>query len=125
MAAEKVFETKIKTWLKSEGIYPLGTSKSQMQVEPCGYYEKRWGGGTFTKAGLPDLHIVVCGRSIDVEVKAPNGKPSELQLFTINQINECGGKAILLYPKDFAILKKLIKEEKEKWLPCMRLTRRF
>lgn len=120
MAAEKLFENKIKRFLKDEGIYPLGTPKSKMIKEPCGYWEKRWGGGNFTKAGLPDLHIVVCGRSIDVEVKAPTGKPSELQLFTINQINESKGKAILLYPNDFEIFKKIIKEEKEKWLHYMK-----
>lgn len=125
MAQEKLFENKIKRFLNSEGIYPLGTARNKMTVEPCGYYEKRWGGGQFTKAGLPDLHIVIYGKSIDIEVKASNGKPSELQLFTINQINECGGKAMIAYPKDFEIIKNLIKEEKEKWLTCMKSTKKF
>ena len=76
MAAEKLFENKIKRFLNSEGIYPLGTSKNKMMVKPCGYYEKRWGGGQFTKAGLPDLHIVVYGKSIDIEVKASKDRKS-------------------------------------------------
>lgn len=108
--SEKLFENKIKKYLQTKGIYPLGTAREKMSVKPTGYYEKRWAGGTFTKSGLPDLHIVVNGYSIDVEVKAPTGKPSELQLFMIKQINDSGGKAILVYPKDFEIFKKLIEK---------------
>lgn len=111
--SEKLFENRVKKWLESEGIYPLGTPQQKMTAKPCGYWEKRWGGGTFTKAGLPDLHIVVCGKSIDVELKGPKGKPSDLQMFTINQINRSGGLAILLYPKDFDKLKAIIKEVKK------------
>lgn len=110
MAQEKNFENRVKRWLESEGIYPLGTPKQKMMAKPIGYYEKRWGGGNFTKSGLPDMHIVVNGKSIDIELKAPNGRPSELQLFTIDQINESGGKAFIAYPKDFENLKKIIKE---------------
>lgn len=96
MAAEKLFENKLKRWLETLGIYPLGTPKQKMNAEPIGYYEKRWGGG-YTKSGLPDLHIVVNGKSVDVEIKAPNGRPSELQLFTIRQINDSLGLAFVLY----------------------------
>lgn len=108
MPAEKLFENKIKRYLVSKGIYPLGTPKDKMPLKPTGYYEKRWGGGNYTKSGLPDLHIVVNGRSIDAELKAPTGKASELQLFMINQINNSGGLAMLVYPKDFEKFKKTI-----------------
>lgn len=110
MAGEKAFENKIKKYLTSKGIYPLGTPQDKMSVEPTGYFEKRWGGGTYTKSGLPDLHIVVNGYNIDVEVKAPTGKPSELQLFMIDQINHSGSIALLLYPKDFEKFKKIIEK---------------
>lgn len=70
--------------------------------------EKRFGGGKFSKNGLPDMHIVVNGRSVECELKGPNGKPSELQKFMINQINESGGIGMILYPKDFDNFKKLI-----------------
>ena len=110
MGVEKLFENKIKRYLVSKGIYPLGTPKDKMPLKPTGYYEKRWGGGTYTKSGLPDLHIVVNGYNIDVEIKSPNGKPSELQLFMIDQINDCGSTAILLYPKDFEKFKKIIEK---------------
>ena len=110
MGVEKLFENKIKRYLVSKGIYPLGTPNDKMPLKPTGYYEKRWGGGTYTKSGLPDLHIVVNGYNIDAELKAPNGKPSELQLFMIDQINNSGGLALLVYPKDFENFKKIIEK---------------
>ena len=42
-----------------------------------------------------------------VEVKAENGKPSELQIYHIEQINIAGGYADILYPKDFENFKKV------------------
>jgi hypothetical protein len=108
MAAEKLFENKIKRHLESVGVYALGTPRNKMLVDPVGYYEKRWGGGFFTKSGLPDLHICIHGRSIELEIKAEKGKPSELQKFVMKQINDAGGNAILVYPSDFRKLKDLI-----------------
>ncbi len=108
MAAEKNFENKIKTWLEEQGIYPFGTEKQKMIAEPVGYYEKRWGGSKYTKSGLPDMHVVVKGYSLEVELKAPNGKPSVLQLHNLKQIDDSGGKAILLYPNYELVFKNLI-----------------
>ena len=79
-----------------------------MPVPPQGYWEKRFGGGKFSKNGLPDMHICVRGRSIECELKAPNGTPSPLQLFMISQINESGGIGLVVYPKDFDELKKIV-----------------
>lgn len=108
MAQEKSFEEKLKKWLESVGIYPLGTPQQDMVTPPCGYWEKRWGGGKFVKAGLPDMHIVVNGISLDVELKAPNGRPSALQKQKINQIDDSGCICFVLYPKDFEKFQKLI-----------------
>ena len=108
MAAEKNFEEKLKKWLESEGIYPLGTPKQDITTTPCGYWEKRWGGGKFTKAGMPDMHIVVNGISLEVELKAPNGRPSELQIQKLNQIDDAGCIALVLFPKDFEKFKALV-----------------
>lgn len=108
MTSEKSFENKVKKFLNDNGIYALGTARDKMKVPPCGYWEKRWGGGTFTKSGMPDMHITVCGKSLEVELKAPNGKPSELQIQKIDQINESGGIGLVLYPKDFEDFKNLI-----------------
>lgn len=112
MAAEKNFENRLKGWLWYEGIYPLGTAADKMIIPPCGYYEKRWGGG-YSKKGLPDMHIVVNGINMDVELKASNGKPSELQKHNIIQINTSGSLAMLLYPEGFEEFKSLVKGVKE------------
>ena len=108
IAAEKSFENKIKRWLEKQGIYPLGTPEQNMVIPPCGYHEKRWGGGIYTKKGLPDLHIVVNGINVDVEVKAPNGKPSELQMHNVVQINQSGSISMILYPEGFENFKKIM-----------------
>lgn len=108
MPNEKNFENRIKRYLVTLGIYALGTPRNKMKKRPIGYYEKRWGGGMFTKSGLPDLHIVACGKSIDVEIKAENGKPSDLQLFMLNQIRDCGGIGLIVYPNDFEHFKEFI-----------------
>lgn len=108
MPAEKSFEEKLKRWLESEGIYALGTPKQDMVAQPCGYWEKRWGGSKFTKSGMPDMHIVVRGVSIEAELKAPSGKPSELQIQKINQIDDSECIGLVLYPKDFDKFQKLI-----------------
>lgn len=108
MAAEKSFEEKLKKWLESQGIYALGTAEQDMVAEPCGYWEKRWGGGKYVKAGMPDMHIVVNGISLEVELKAPNGRPSTLQIQKLNQIDKAGCIAVVLFPKDFANFKRLV-----------------
>lgn len=110
--SEKSFEDKLKKWLESEGIYPLGTASQDMIAEPCGYWEKRWGGGKYVKSGMPDMHIVVNGISIEAELKVPPNKPSDLQIQKINQIDEAGCIGVVLYPKDFDNFKRLIKHIK-------------
>ncbi len=112
MAGEKNFEERVKRYLKSIGVYPLGTPPGKMTVPPIGYYEKRWGGGTFTKSGLPDLHIVINGMSVDVELKAQNGRPSDLQIFVIKQIRAAGGFAFVLYPSGYSEFVKFITDLK-------------
>ena len=103
----------MKRWLQSQGIYPFGFPKQKMDVPPCGYYEKRWGGGKYTKNGLPDLHIVVNRISIEVELKADNGRPSALQYRNIDFIRECGCYAFIVYPEHFEMLKTTILRLKE------------
>lgn len=43
MAGEKNFENRLKEWLESEGIYPLGEPVDRMSAPPCGFYEKALG----------------------------------------------------------------------------------
>ena len=72
---KKNFETRLKKWLESEGIYPLGEPVDRMGTPPCGYWEKRWGGGRYVKSGLPDMRIVVKGLALEVELKATTRHP--------------------------------------------------
>ena len=92
MASEKNFENRIKSFLKSNNCY----------------FIKYWGGGEFTKAGVPDILACCNGKFLGIEVKAKNGKPSELQLYNLKKIDEAGGFAILLYPDDFKTFKTMI-----------------
>ena len=120
MPAEKSFEERLKRWLESEGIYRLGTPVQDMAAPPCGYWEKRWG-SKYSGAGWPDMHIVVNGISIEVELKAPNGRPSELQIQKLNQIDDAGYVALVLFPKDFEKFQRLIRYIKDHLLIPMEM----
>ena len=89
---EKTFENKIKAFLNSIGAYYIKTH-----------------GARFSKVGTPDILACINGYFVAVEVKAENGKPSELQLYHLEQIENAGGLAFLLYPKDFEQFKQKIK----------------
>ena len=88
---EKTFENKVKAFLNSIGAYYIKTH-----------------GDRFSKVGTPDILACVNGHFVAVEVKAENGKPSELQLYHLEQIENTGGIAFLLYPKDFEQFKQKI-----------------
>ena len=107
MAEEKLFEKRLERYLEKQGIYPFGSAADRMPVPSIGYYEKRWGGG-FSKSGLPDLHLVANAISLDVELKAPTGRPSPLQKFMVSQINNAGSIGVILYPDGFEDFKKLL-----------------
>ena len=92
MAAEKQFEEKVKKFLKEQGCYYIKTH-----------------GDRFSKKGTPDLIICCNGYFLGIELKAPTGKTSVLQVYHLNQIKQSGGIANVLYPKDFEDFKDLIK----------------
>lgn len=96
MAAEKNFENRIKAFLKGEGAW----------------FIKYWAGSQFTKSGVPDILACVHGYFVAIEVKGPNGIPSELQLHTIKKIREAGGFAFVLYPSGFEEFKQFIRDLK-------------
>lgn len=55
-------------------------------IECCKY----WGGAAYTKSGIPDILSCCNGKFLGIEVKAKNGKPSELQLYNLKKIDEAG-----------------------------------
>lgn len=92
MASEKQFENKIKKYLKEHDTYFL----------------KYWAGAQFTKSGVPDILACVNGYFVGIEVKAQNGKPSDLQLYNIQQIRKAGGFAYVVYPSGWERLKDIL-----------------
>lgn len=93
MAAEKEFENKIKKFLDSL---------------PKTWYFKYWA-GPYSKSGIPDIIACVNGYFVAIEVKAENGKASELQKRNIRLIEKCNGVTMIVYPKDFETLKELLR----------------
>lgn len=93
MAAEKQFENEIKKFL------------SEL---PKTWFYKNWS-GPYSKSGIPDIIACVNGKFVAIEVKASNGKPSELQKRNIRLIQEGNGLGYILYPKDFEQFKKDIR----------------
>ena len=89
---EKTFENQLKQFLKDNGAW----------------FVKTWSNGIQRK-GIPDIIACVNGYFVGIELKAENGKPSELQKWNIDKIRESGGIAIVLYPDQFDDFKDLIK----------------
>ena len=91
MASEKQFETKVKKYLKDNGCY-----------------EVKFFANAYTKTGVPDVLACVRGFFFGIELKAPNGRPTPIQIYNLEQIHKAGGFGILLYPKDYNIFTDLI-----------------
>ena len=73
MASEKIFETKVKNYIESV----------------CGWQVKFFA-NSMTKKGIPDVLACVNGYFVAIEVKAQNGRPSELQLYQCRKIWDAG-----------------------------------
>lgn len=101
MAEEKLFEGRLKNWLHSIGVYPAGYGEDRMNVPMVGWYTKIWGGG-YQKSGIPDMICCIKGQFVSIEVKAQNGRPSELQKLNTHRIRDSGGYGVFLYPSGFA-----------------------
>lgn len=91
MAAEKTFENKIKAWLKANNCYFVKFFANRM-----------------TRTGVPDILASVNGYFVGIEVKAQNGRPSDLQYYNVRKIRESGGFAWIVYPSGFDELKSIL-----------------
>ena len=92
MAKEKDFQIKVEKFLTDKGIY----------------FVKYWGGGNFTRSGVPDLLCCINGRFVGVELKTDDGKVAELQQYNIDKIKKSGGVALVLRPSDFKEFKSMV-----------------
>lgn len=89
---EKSFENQVKKFLKEQGCWVLKTWSNGIQRE-----------------GIPDLLVCWKGYFLGIELKAENGRVSELQQWNIDQIVQAGGIGMVLYPEDFEAFKEFIK----------------
>jgi hypothetical protein len=55
--------------------------------------------------GIPDKVGVCCGRFVALELKRSGGKATALQLWTIEQINKCGGYAVVVDPETWPVVR--------------------
>ncbi|NFA43927.1 VRR-NUC domain-containing protein [Clostridium botulinum] len=109
MAAEKQFENQIKKFMISIGVYPAGHPKHKKEVPQVGWFFKHWA-GPYSVSGIPDIICCIKGRFVGLEIKAEGGHPSPLQLRTVDLINESGGIALIVYPKNFEELKRKLRD---------------
>lgn len=109
MAAEKQFEKQVEKFLIQHGVYRAGTPEHEITGSVNGWFTKIWGGG-FQKEGIPDILMCVNGVFVSVELKAKNGKPSEMQVKNTNLIRRSGGIGLILYPDGFQNFKELVLE---------------
>jgi Holliday junction resolvase len=91
MALEKIYENKIKRYIKDHKGYCV-----------------KYFGCNYSTSGTPDILACINGYFLAIEVKAPEGKPSELQLAKIAEIRKAGGLAYVAYPSGWGKLKDII-----------------
>ena len=94
---EAKVKAKIKALLKKYGVYyamPIGTG--------------------YGNAGVPDFLCCAGGHFLAIEAKANGGKPTALHLKNINEINTCGGTAIVVDETGLTMLEAILKAKTEK-----------
>jgi len=70
-------------------------SKILKELKAAGIYAHK--NITTNKKGIPDIIVCYRGKYVALEVKRPGGKPTELQLWNINEIRKSGGVAEIVY----------------------------
>lgn len=92
MGPEKKFENQVKKWL--DELY-------------CTWYFKVHGTAA-TGAGVPDIIASVNGIFVGFEIKADNGKLSEIQKAKFRKIFNDGGLVFVVYPNNFREIKEAV-----------------
>lgn len=92
MPKEKDFQIKVEKFLTDRGIY----------------FVKYWGGGIYTRSGIPDLICCLRGLFLALELKTDDGIISPLQEYNLEKICKSGGITMVLRPKYFENFKSAI-----------------
>ena len=79
-------------------------------IEKNNGYVVKFNASAISKIGVPDLLACINGKFVGLEVKKENGKPSEIQLWNIEQIKKSGGIAMVVKPSDYENVEKLIEK---------------
>ena len=96
MAAEKNFETKIKTELHNRGARQGRQDGGTCQ---SGAWFVKFFANAFTPSGIPDILACHNGRFLGIEVKGGSSYGlTELQKYNLKQIRDAGGIGICVYP---------------------------
>lgn len=62
------------------------------------------------RMGIPDLICCLQGRFLAVEVKAGKGRPTQLQLKALHQIDEAGGVALVINETNLDYLEECLRD---------------
>ena len=68
----------------------------QKALKKAGVWELKVNPGGRMRAGVPDLICCYLGLFVAFEVKRVGGKPTKLQKYEMNKINDSGGMAFLV-----------------------------
>ena len=79
-------------------------------IEKNNGYVVKFNASAISKIGVPYLLACINGKFVGLEVKKENGKPSEIQLWNIEQIKKSGGIAMVVKPSDYENVEKLIEK---------------
>lgn len=91
MTPEKKVKNQVMKILKEAGAYSFYAST-----------------GGYGKSGVPDIICCYRGHFLAIECKAGKNKPTTLQTMNIDQINNCGGTAIIIHEGNIDTLKPLL-----------------
>ena len=92
LQTESKFQRKVLKWLEKNGIYAI-----------------KYNASGISQVGVPDILACLDTYFIGIELKKERGVVSEIQKYTIRQINETG-LAIVLRPSKFEDFKLLVDE---------------
>ncbi len=88
---EKKFQSSILKWLNDLNLYAIKQNASGI-----------------TKVGVPDIIVNIRGLFVGIEVKREEGTATELQKYTVGEINNGEGIALILRPSMYHEFKQII-----------------
>lgn len=88
----------------------LVKKKVHAKLKALGAYAVNYIGGQFANNGTPDILVCLRGRFIGIECKAGRGKITQLQLRSLEKIEEAGGLALVINETNLELVDELGKE---------------